>query len=90
MGIHYLNKKTVDEGKTAMENWPDYDHLMRHAQDRFPQSKIQVKYTKDEIIHIDVDGHRFTFEIGSDDDTYIFEDGVTSFSIPLFLDGNCD
>lgn len=73
-----------------MKNWPDYEHLVRHAQDRFPDSKIEVHYTEDEIIHIYVDGHRFTFEIGSDDDAYIFEDGVTSFKIPLFLDDAWD
>lgn len=37
----------------------------------------------EEIIHIDVDGHRFTFEIGSDDDCYVFGDGEKSFVIPL-------
>ena len=34
-------------------------------------------------VHIDVDGHRFTFEIGSDDDFYAFTDGERSFNIPL-------
>lgn len=90
MLVHYLNKKTVEEGTTAMEIPPDYEHLMRHAQDRFPGSKIEVHYTDDEIIHIDVDEHGFTFEIGSDDDSYIFDDGVTSFTIPLLLDGHWD
>ena len=40
-------------------------------------------HTPDEIIHIDVDGHRYTFGIGSDDDAYVFADGKDAFSIPL-------
>lgn len=40
-------------------------------------------HTPDEIVHIDVNGHRYTFEIGSDDDEYVFTDGVTAFAIPL-------
>lgn len=71
--------------------WPaDYDHLMQHAQDMFPGSVIEVIHTPDEIIHIDVDGQRYTFEIGSDDDEYMFCDGTTSFAIPLFLDPTWD
>jgi hypothetical protein len=66
-----------------MENSPDYEHLKRHAQDRFPGSQIEIHYADDEMIYIDVDGHRFTFEIGSDDDFYQFFDGATSFTIPL-------
>lgn len=73
-----------------MERPADYDHLVRHARQRFPGSIIDVVHTPDEIIHIDVDGHRYTFEIGSDDDTYIFSDGSTSFAIPLFLGPNWD
>jgi hypothetical protein len=73
-----------------MEKPADYDHLLSHAQTLFPESVIDITYTDDEIIHIDVDGHRFTFEIGSDDDAYIFSDGENSFNIPLFLDGLWD
>lgn len=58
-------------------------HLLSHAQALFPGAMIDVIHTPDEIIHIDVDGHRFTFEIGSDDDEYLFADGTASFSIPL-------
>jgi hypothetical protein len=35
------------------------------------------------VIHIDVNGHRFTFEITSDDAEYVFSDGRTTFRIPL-------
>jgi len=73
-----------------MEKPADYDHLMQHAQKRFPGARIDITYTDEEIIHIDVDGHRFTFEIGSDDDAYIFSDGVAVFEIPLFLDPTWD
>lgn len=67
-----------------MEKPADYDHLLTHAQDRFPGARIDITYTQDEIIYIDVDGRRFTFEIGSDDDAYVFDDGTISFTIPLF------
>ncbi|WP_338445854.1 hypothetical protein V5F89_11950 [Pelagerythrobacter marensis] len=62
-------------------------HLLSHAQALFPGAVINVIYTPDEIIHIDVNGHRYTFEIGSDDDEYVFTDGVTTFAIPLM---ECD
>ncbi len=61
----------------------DWSHLLSHAQALFPGAMIDVIHTPDEIIHIDVDGHRYTFEIGSDDDEYFFTDGKASFSIPL-------
>jgi hypothetical protein len=61
----------------------DRDHLVLKAQALFPGSSIDVTYEPEEIIHIDVDGHRFTFEIGSDDDEYVFTDGKITFSIQL-------
>jgi len=61
----------------------DRAHLLSHALALFPAAVIDVIHTPNEIIHIEVDEHRFTFEIGSDDDEYLFTDGKTSFSIPL-------
>jgi hypothetical protein len=61
----------------------DCKHLLTHAQSGFPRATIELIYAADEIIYIDVDGHRFTFEIGSDDDKYLFTDGTNSFAIPL-------
>lgn len=61
----------------------DRSHLFSHAQALFPGAVIEVIHTPEEVIHIVVDGHRYTFEIGSDDDEYSFTDGKTSFSIPL-------
>lgn len=61
----------------------DYMHLLQHAWDLFPGANIELTYGEDETIHIEVDGHGFTFEIGSDDDYYVFIDGKTSFVIPL-------
>lgn len=58
-------------------------HLLSHAQALFPGAVIDVIPTPDEIIHLDVDGHRFTFEIGSDDDAYVFTNGNVTFTIPL-------
>lgn len=67
----------------------DYPHLLQHAWDLFPGASIEITYD-DEIIHIEVDGHRFTFEIGSDDDCYAFSDGETSFMIPLMENSDDD
>ena len=64
----------------------DRQHLFEHAHALFPCAKIEVIHSPDEVIHIDVNGHRFTFEVGSDDDEYAFTDGYTWFAIPLFLD----
>ncbi|MBN9787505.1 hypothetical protein DMP17_02725 [Pseudonocardia sp. TMWB2A] len=58
-------------------------HLLSRAQALFPGAAIKVIHAPREIIHIDVDGHRYTFAIGSDDDEYVFTDGKASFSIPL-------
>jgi hypothetical protein len=63
--------------------YADYDHLLDHAQRLFPGSDIQVTHTDEEVIHIDVNGHRFTFEITSDDEEYVFTDGRETFTIPL-------
>lgn len=67
----------------------DYPHLLQHAWDLFPGAHIEITYD-DEIIHIEIDGHRFTFEIGSDDDCYAFSDGETSFMIPLMENSDDD
>ena len=61
----------------------DYCHLKRHASARFPRASITITHTKDERIYIEADGHRYTFEIGSDDDEYVFTDGEMTFAIPL-------
>lgn len=67
----------------------DYSHLLSHAQGLFPGAEIEVIYMPDENIHIEVDGHRYTFTIGSDDDEYYFTDGQSAFSIPLMeIDGD--
>jgi translation elongation factor P/translation initiation factor 5A len=62
---------------------------MSHAQALFPGAVIEVTYAPEEIIHLKVDDHRHTFEIGSDDDEYVFTDGATVFTIPL-MDINAD
>lgn len=61
----------------------DYEHLLAHAQALFPDADIRITHTPDEVIYIDVGRRRFTFEIGSDDDAYVFSDGQTSFTVPL-------
>lgn len=66
--------------------YADHDHLLQHANHLFPGSEIQITYTDDELIHIDVDGVRYTFEIGSDDDEYVFTCPSRSFSVPLMSD----
>lgn len=64
-------------------SYADYDHLLHHACRLFPNSSVTVIHTDDEVIHIDVDEHRYTFEITSDDEEYVFTDGHTAFTIPL-------
>jgi hypothetical protein len=69
-------------------NMPDYEppdrrHLLSHAQTLFPLATIELIYAPDEIIHIDVDGCRYTFEIGSDDCEYYFSNENNAFVIPL-------
>ena len=61
----------------------DFDHLLEHARALFPRKSVAVSYAADEVIYIDVDNHRYTFEIGSDDDAYVFTDGLSAFTIPL-------
>ena len=65
----------------------DYAHLLAHAQARFTGAKIVVIHAPDERIHIEVNGHRFTFEISSDDDEYVFTDGKSAFTVPLMEPG---
>lgn len=61
----------------------DRTHLLTHAQALFPGATIDVIHAPDEIIHIDVDGHRYTFAMGSDDDEYVFTDESMTFTIPI-------
>jgi len=56
---------------------PDHEHLLVHARQLFPSATIFVTYEDDEIIHVEVDQVRYTFEIGSDDDEYLFSNGQT-------------
>jgi hypothetical protein len=63
--------------------YADYYYLREHAQRLFPGASIGVTHTDDEVIHIDVNGHRYTFEITSDDEEYVFTDGRTTFRIPV-------
>ena len=55
--------------------YADYDYLREHARRLFPGASIEVTHTDDEVIHIDVNGHRFTFEITSEDEEYVFQMG---------------
>jgi hypothetical protein len=63
--------------------YADHVHLLAHAKAIFPGSTISITHTDDEVIHIDVDGVRYTFEIGSDDEEYVFTKGNDTFRIPL-------
>jgi hypothetical protein len=63
--------------------YADHDYLLDHARRLFPDARIQVTHADDEVIHIDVNGHRYTFEITSDDEEYVFSDGRETFTIPL-------
>ncbi len=74
----------VNPIRTTIDMLPDdHDHLLSHARTLFPDCMIGIVYDN-EVIHIDVGARRFTFEIGSDDDTYVFSDGQDTFVIPLW------
>lgn len=64
-------------------SYADYYYLQEHVRRLFPGASIEVIHTDDEVIHIDVNGHRFTFEITSDDEKYLFADENETFTIPL-------
>ena len=64
-------------------SYADYNYLREHAGHLFPGASIEVIHTDDEVIYIDVNGHRFTFEITSDDEEYVFTDGRATVRIPL-------
>lgn len=68
-------------------NCADYEHLIRHTQQQFPSEQIEVTYPEEEVIHIKVGDRLFVFEIGSDDDEYVFIDGCDAFTIQL-MDGD--
>ena len=70
------------------DSYADYDYLRVHTERLFPGASINVIHTDDEVIHIDVNGHRFTFEITSDDEEYVFTDGRRTFHIPLMENPN--
>ena len=74
--------------RTTIVTYADHDHLLDHAQSLFPGANIELIHTDDEIIHIDVNGHRYTFEITSDDEEYVFTDGRETFTIPLMENPN--
>lgn len=65
-----------------MTEYADTKYLLHHAGALFPNAAIAITY-ENEVIHIDVNGHRHSFEVSSDDDHYTFSDGKTSFTIPL-------
>lgn len=59
-------------------------HLTRHAQTLFPGSQITVTQDFDnEVIRLEIDGVTYTFEIGSDDDRYVFVGPDRAFDLPL-------
>ena len=66
-----------------MEQMPDYTYLTEQTKKLFPQSRVIVSYPQDEVIHILIDDRLFVFEIGSDDDSYVFSNGEDCFEIPL-------
>ena len=66
-----------------MDHMPDFEYLTVQSRRRFPYSQISVFYPEDEVIHILIDGRLFVFEIGSDDDAYVFTNRTEAFEIPL-------
>jgi hypothetical protein len=62
----------------------DRQHLLDHARKLFPSSSIDLSYDlESEVIYVHVDAAEFVFEIGSDDDAYVFVGQHSGFTIPL-------
>ncbi len=66
-----------------MEQMPDYAHLTAQTKQLFPDSRVVVYYPTEEVIHILIDDRLFVFELGSDDECYLFSNGEEYFEIPL-------
>jgi hypothetical protein len=73
-----VNKRAI-----IMEQMPDYAYLTAQAKRLFPNSHVIVSYPQDEVIHILIDDRLFVFEIGSEDEEYVFSNGDDCFKIPL-------
>ena len=59
------------------------DHLISEALEVYPNASISIDYDdEDEAIHLTIDGMRFTFNVGSDDDAYVFQSGDHRIVIP--------
>lgn len=69
--------------KIIMEYLPDHSYLTQCVQQLFPCSSVIVTYPFEEVINIQIDDRLFVFEVGSEDESYIFDDGRTTFTIPL-------
>jgi hypothetical protein len=48
------------------------DYIREQFAQRFPAARISVTVLDDETIVVSVDGDRWTMEIGSDDDEFVF------------------
>ena len=61
---------------TAYDEQAERNHLIAEASKLFPNTTITIDYDDDdEAIHLDIDGTRYTFGTGSDDDVYVFRSG---------------
>lgn len=63
------------------------DHLISEASKLYPIASITVDYDdEDEMIHLTIDGMRYTFHVGSDDDAYVFCSDDRRIVIPALAD----
>jgi len=64
------------------------DHLIAEASKLYPNASVSIHYDDgDEAIHLEIDGTRFTFHSGSDeDDFYVFCSGDDRIVIPALDD----
>ena len=67
----------------AYDDQAERDHLINEASKLFPNSTISLEYGDQyEEIHLYIDGARYTFNVGSDDDVFVFYAGNNRIVIP--------
>jgi len=67
----------------AYDEKAERNYLIKEASKLYPNASITVDYDdEDEAIHLDIDGTRYTFQVGSDDDAYVFQSSGARIMLP--------
>jgi hypothetical protein len=63
------------------------NHLIAEASKLFPNASVKIEYDDElEAIHLDIDGARYTFYVGSDNDAYVFCSDTNRIVMPALDD----